>query len=390
MKKVGIIENIQDVNFPSERRYEYDSAAEFMAATGGNTGNIAFVHAANKIIGNPKIKVDWGWSPERVREQVDHLVICCANQLGAHADLRGWAEQLEKFNLPVTLLGLGAQSDSFEKIPDLPEGTIKFIDLVKNLSASSETNIAVRGDFTKSVLKQYNISSNPLGCPSLHSSNLSDLGSVIFKNQKSLGDIKRVAVAAGNPWHGPSALFERILVDIVNNFHGEYIVQHPESMVQFVLGEVDKITEKTKNRFLEIYGNEFDFDQLIEWYRHNSSIYVDVPNWSRALKRADLVLGPRYHGVALAIQVGRPGCVITIDSRTEELCLGTAIKNINVKDAIKFSSEELLERSLWSQDDALAFDENRLKRAKGYVDFLRENELIPSAHLLSNAGMNSC
>jgi polysaccharide pyruvyl transferase WcaK-like protein len=39
-----------------------------------------------------------------------------------------------------------------------------------------------------------------------------------------------------------------------------------------------------------------------------------------SLRRCDLTIGPRYHGVALALQAERGGVTVTIDSRTEEMC----------------------------------------------------------------------
>ena len=384
MKRVGLIDNIQDIQNFIGTKYETATAAECMAATGGNTGNVAFVHAARKIIGNPITRVGWGWTPSIVRERVDHLVICCANQLGKHADLGSWADRLEQFGLPVTLLGLGAQSDTLNDAPIIPDGTVRFINMVKQLNYSSQTNIAVRGSFTQTVLTNHEITSTPIGCPSLHISPVRDLGSTIIKAQAKR-KVKRVAVAAGNPWHGPSALLERVLVDIVDTYQGEYIIQHPESMLQFAFGEVDSITSQTKNRFLEIYGDRFSFEELLEWYRRYAGVYIDPATWLRALNHFDLAVGPRYHGIALAIQAGRPGCVITIDSRTEELCLGTSIKHLKVQDVAGLSADEIVALAAWSTEDAMRFDEARLAKAVDYVNFLQNNDLQPSEHLLGNA-----
>lgn len=384
MKRVGLIDNLQNISNFIFEKYETATADDCMAATGGNTGNVAFVYAARKIIKNPIVRIEWGMNPIDVKNSVDHLVICCANQIGTHVDLGWWATCLERFGLPVTLLGLGAQSDSQEIIPEIPAGTQKFLQVVGQLNYSSNSNIAVRGGFTQNVLSINDVVSLPIGCPSLHISSVRNLGSAILEKQNQC-KTKRVAVSAGNPWHARSAFLERTLVDIVDAYRGEYIIQHPKEMLQFAFGENDGVTPQVVARFLEVYGPKFNLKDLFEWYRYNSAVYVDAASWLRALRKFDLSIGPRYHGVALAIQAGIPGCVITIDSRTEELCSGTSIKSLAVSDVMNISTEDLISKSFWSDEDAEKFDVFRACRAKDYVDFLQSNELCPSDALCINS-----
>lgn len=382
MKRIGIIDNLVDIQRFTESKYHACTAAEVMAATGGNTGNVAFVFGIRQLIKNPISRVEWSWAPETVKERFDHLVICCANQLGSHTDLGGWADRLEQFGLPVTLVGLGAQSDNIETDPVLPDGTKHFLEYVKSQHQTGEgSNISVRGKFTQRVLENLNVPSEPAGCPSLLISAEHELGKEILLRQQRSKNFKRVAVAAGNPWHGPSAALEETLVNIVNQFNGEYILQHPESMLQVAYGEREKIPQKTIDRFLEVYASNFNQEEMFEWFRHNSCAFIDAPNWMRFISKFDFMIGPRYHGVALAIQAKVPGCVITIDSRTHELCEGTTIKSIPLSEAIDLTSLELIEKSRWSTSDAEAFDRDRLIKARTYSKFLESNDIEPSDHL---------
>ena len=380
MKRVGLIDNLSHIVEFREERFHEASAAELMVATGGNTGNVAFVHGVRKILSNPLSRVGWGWDPAIVRERFDHLVVCCANQLGAHADLGGWSDRVELFGLPITLIGLGAQSENKQTFPKIPDGTRRFLSAVKDHATDGGSNIAVRGDFTHSFLESMSVDSSPYGCPSLLISKVRNLGVAILNRQAS-ATVRKVVVAAGNPWHGESAGLERLLVEIVEEYDGEYVLQHPESMIQFAFGESDLISEKSMSRFLEVYGERFDSRGLLDWYRRKSSVFADAPTWMRFLKRADLVLGPRYHGVALGIQAGIPGTVVTIDSRTDELCEGTGIKAVALADAMTMSSAQLVDSCHWSQDDAVRFDANRKLRVHQYIDFLVRNGLSPSQHL---------
>ncbi|WP_313166630.1 polysaccharide pyruvyl transferase family protein [Massilia oculi] len=377
-RRVGIIDNLEDLHSFVDNRYERASATEIMSATGGNTGNVAFVYAARKVVGNPMTRVSWGTSHEEVRANCDHLIICCANQIGKHVDLGVWADRLEKFGLPVSLLGLGAQSESNTVFPEIPEGTKKFLSVVNALRFQGVDNIAVRGDFTQAVLANEKISAIPTGCPSLHISPIKNLGESILKRQAQTTGEAAVVVAAGNPWHQRSAKLEQILVDIVEQAKGIYVLQHPESMFQFALGE--SVKETTLNHFLEIYGNGFTEHSLREWYRRNAAFFIDAPNWMRALSRFDRVVGPRYHGVALGIQAGIPGAVVTIDSRTEELCTGTGIPRIDISEALKMNANELCEAALWTDEDAVEFDRNRKIKATMLKEFIVANGLEPSSH----------
>lgn len=381
MKRIGIIDNLDDIQTLLESNYHDCNASEIMKATGGNTGNVAFVFGARQIIKNPVTRINWGWHPDVVKQHVDHLVVCCANQIGAHADLSSWAEKLEEFSLPVTLLGLGAQSDSYDVEPIVPDGTKRFLKTVTELRANPEQpNIGVRGAFTQSILKTLGVDSIRTGCPSLMISKEPELGKKILARQGNI-PYEKVAIAAGNPWHGQSAFLERVLVNIVDKYSGAYILQHPESMIQLALGETENITEKTINRFLDVYGERFDLNEMLLWYRKNAYIFVDAPNWMRFLDKFDAVIGPRYHGVALALQHSVPGCVFTIDSRTEELCDETAVKSIHVSKLKSLETEELIRVSRWNSDDAEKYDVNRGVKASVFRDFLYANNIEPSEQL---------
>jgi Polysaccharide pyruvyl transferase len=380
-RRVGLIDNLVDIDSFISSQLHAASAKEIMTATGGNTGNAGFVFGTRKILGNRITRAGWGWNPKVIQERFDHLVICCANQLGSHADLGTWADRLEQFNLPVTLFGLGAQSDNYDKKPKLPDGTMRFLRLVETLkSDATSSNIGVRGQFTQSVLSDLGIESSRTGCPSLMISKDRNWQADLAGSNIAMDKIK-VAVAAGNPWHGPSAFLEPLLVEIVDNHRGAYVLQHPEVMFQIALGETETIPPKTIERFLEVYNTGGNFESLVNWYRHNAHFFVEAPNWMRFLRTFDMVIGPRYHGVALGIQAGIPGCVFTIDSRTAELCEETAIKNIPTTLLKGLTDDEVVEASSWTTDDINAFVENRAEKAIVFSDFISSNNLTPSVHL---------
>jgi hypothetical protein len=377
VKKVGIIDNLG----AAEINWNDFSAENVMSSTGGNTGNIAFVHGVNKIIKNEKIRIEWGTSIEDVKNNCSHIVICCANQLGAHVDLQEWADFLDKCNIPVTLIGLGAQSVSYDVLPKIQNGTLNFLNVVRKLRRDDNQNIAVRGDFTRNFLDSVGVESVALGCPSLFISDKKNLGNLVYQN--SLRNQQRLSVAAGNPWDVKSASLERKLVDIVNDTGGEYVLQHPVEMFKLALGEKSTFDHRTMEAFVGFYGEAFNNDSIFDWFRRYSVFFDRADLWMNYMKKFDGVVGARYHGVALAVQAGIPGCVVAIDSRTRELCESTGIKYVTIMATDSMTESDIVELIPWSVHDAEIFDKNRFVKANGFVKFLENNMLTPSDSIIN-------
>lgn len=366
--RIGLIDNLGDIDNFLLNRFSHCSAASIMEATGGNTGNIAFVHGTKKLLNNQFKRITWGTSAEWVKKNIDLIVVSCANQLGEHVDLAVWAQKLEEFDTPVALIGIGAQSESKDTHPKIPAGTLSFLDIANKLKPNGVCNIVTRGNFTSEVLKNLGYQSLPAGCPSLHITNADDLGSEILAFQQN-HEIRKISVAAGNPWHAKSSKLEKTLTDIVDKYSGAYVLQHPASMIELAQGEQTSLSENQINGYMAAYGNKFNKHELTEWYRRNAVLFIDAGNWIQFYKRFDLILGPRYHGVALAIQACRPGTVVSIDSRTEELCDETGIKQISITDAINLSESDLIEACRWTANDAEKLTTIKSKQYRHYTEF---------------------
>lgn len=385
MKNVGLITNTNPLLL--ERTLgSTDSLAENIdKAMGGNTGNIGFIHGTSKLLGDKVHRIGWGDKPESIKKHIDHIVICCANQIGEHVDLGAWAKTLEEYDRPVTLVGLGAQANSKDDFPEIPNGTKEFLDVVSKKKASKASNILVRGSYTQSVLEMAGYTSIPAGCPSLLISDTPFLGKEIVKYSQTHPPAK-IALAAGNPWHSTSASLEQKLVSIVNEWRGEYIIQHPLAMLKFALGESDMVDEETRSRFCQVYASIIEPSKLARWFLQNSIAFTDAQTWMRFLRKFDLTIGPRYHGIALAIQTGRPGMVITIDSRTQELCESTGVKHMPLITALDLSIDELIQSAAWSNADGECLDRARKIQSGRFSDAFLDNDLMPSAHALAQPG----
>jgi len=383
--KIGVITNLVNIDQFVRQKMLVADTADWMLATGGNTGNVAFVEGILKILGGNLGIVNWGDNSDAVNKHYDRLVVCCANQLGTHVDLGGWADCLNGFNLPTTFIGLGAQSDLAGDMPVIPEGTLRFLDVASSCRFNSEqSNIITRGSFTSDVLKANGYDSAPLGCPSQFISPQKNLGLKCLQRQQR-GKYQRVMVAAGNPWH-PSYTIEKLLIDIVNQYNGDYVLQHPRALFDLATGALHQLSDAQRSRIESIYGFLGDLQEISKWFSSYAVFFADAQNWMHYSKRFSLVLGPRYHGVALPIQVGVPGKVIAIDSRTEELSAATGVPFVRYQKVENLCPEDMLGLCRWSKNDAEHYDAVRLGNASQYAPALEANGLEVSKHLKDLAG----
>jgi hypothetical protein len=124
-----------------------------LTKTGGNTGNQIIAHALLGQINYQNIAWDYGVDPHEVNERFDMFVIAAANFLFSSFDFGGMADYIEKADLPVAIVGLGAQACSYNPDIKLLPGTERFLKVV----AERAVSIGVRGPFTQQVLDRRGI-----------------------------------------------------------------------------------------------------------------------------------------------------------------------------------------------------------------------------------------
>ena len=178
----------------------FATAREMYRLAGSNSGNLAFTAAIRRHLvgwGDPA-NLGWNATPEQIRTGGDICVIPGANKLGRHTNLGGIAGLLERVEIPIVAISLGAQSDIDYGIPEIPEGTLRWVKAIADRAPSSYENIGVRGEFTRRVLHEYGFDRvRVLGCPSLFLNPSAGLGRLIEGNVTD--PPSHVAVAAGGP-----------------------------------------------------------------------------------------------------------------------------------------------------------------------------------------------
>ena len=102
---------------------------QVFAQMGGNAGNLAFVYAIRQHLvgwGDPA-NLPWRALPAHLERSGDVCVIPCANQFGPRFDLDRLANRLAKVDMPLVAVGLGAQSGLNLQIPEVPDGTVRWL-----------------------------------------------------------------------------------------------------------------------------------------------------------------------------------------------------------------------------------------------------------------------
>lgn len=147
---------------------------------GANSGNLAFAFAVRQLVSGKHFPNDT--DADVLDAMKGTAVFPAANMLGAHADQGGRVKQLAKLkNTHFVALGLGAQSDLEQAIPELSSGTISWLKEIDRLAPSDAPNVGVRGEFTKRVMDHYGFGhrAEVLGCPSLFINPTPNLGRII-------------------------------------------------------------------------------------------------------------------------------------------------------------------------------------------------------------------
>jgi hypothetical protein len=337
--------------------------------SGGNTGNFAYIHGLCSQIASEFDLLPWHVRPEIVRESYDVVVIACANQLGPHTDLGNLAEHLEKIDLPTVAIGLGAQAGGFDKKVTLTEGTKRWIQAIASHAPSSAPNIGVRGEFSRLQLEHYGFGERAAitGCPSNFINPDPELPSKLMAKFESR-KLDRVAVPAGLHLWAQLKDVERQLADLVEETTGSYIAQSELDMIRLTRGEFDRIEASTLASLNAYIRPNLSLDEFVVWCKRHAVCFIDATSWLEAMRNFDFVVGPRFHGVMLAIQAGTPGGVIAHDSRTYEMCETMCIPVRHYTDLTEGVTKDNL-RSLFKFDSS-AYRQRRRELGARYIDVL--------------------
>lgn len=300
---------------------------------GANTGNLLFINALVRQVQHDKATFGYGIDVDFVNQSVDLIVIPAANWLQPGTDLTGWWRALRDTTPPIIMAGIGAHSLSFEHVPKLRPGTVRFMQMVSDRSKV----ISTRGHYTTKVLKHYGFENAvTTGCPSLFTHCTPD-----FPEVRQSSDFRMSQVAIQATRHAISedrkiyetgrAHIERTLFQAARFSSAHYIFQSEREEVPLVLGRASsELTEQQIENLLFYYGVG-TLDDLGGFFKR-SRVFFEIDEWFAFLRTMSFSIGSRLHGCIAALTAGTEACLLTHDTRTRELAEFAQLPSIEAGD----------------------------------------------------------
>lgn len=307
-----------------------------MRKVGNNCGNLVFQYAVTNLIDEP-VKVigeDISWNVKKIQETCRAMVIPSANFLREGFDFTGYVEFLEKADLPLVFIGLGAQADDFDKKEfDFHPSVLRLIDLIKERSEK----VSIRGEFTARVLERYGISSYEItGCPSNFINQAPDFPEIIARKLQE--PLRSFITHADEPWPKKQVKkdTERRLVDWTRNGRALMVQQAVPKMIEYMRQNNPFATEEVGAHFEGSLAKTLmpgaDIEEFRDFMAVKMRTYYSVEQWLEDSSKFDFSIGLRLHGNMAAWQSGTPALWITHDSRTQELSDIMGLPNIGIED----------------------------------------------------------
>lgn len=338
---------------------------------GSNSGNILFYSSVHRAISVPGAEiVPDGYALERatslpladmVNDEFDSVVIPLANSFREtflpHLDRL--ADLIKQLNVPVTVVGVGAQLQLNERAEDVSgeyrRAVTGFVKAVLDKSAS----IGVRGEFTASMLKTFGFSDDQvdvIGCPSVFMKGLAD---PLVKKRAELAADSRIGLN-----YTPK-------VKDIDAFLEQATTQFPESVV---------IPQTHRSFNMMVWGEDRRGavnPRLPQHTRHplylndRMRFFIDASTWIDYMRGLDFVAGTRLHGNIAGVLAGTPSLLIAHDSRTFELAKYHGIPY--VMDTTLADGLDLAK--IYAETDFGSFEAKQPETFERYRNFLDKNGL---------------
>lgn len=380
-------------HIPAPERFDDET---LLAALGANAGNLMFQYACPRLIEGQARHIGLANVPYTDRTALQNaraLVFPAANHLRLGADWTGLCAYLEAAQLPLVVLGLGAQAGR-EDMGHMRRALRADPMIGRFAAILRERAIAIsfRGIYSASVGHDLGLSGPVLGCPSWLINPDVNLGQSLLQQFKAVLDMPlTIGLAAAAPFEiagdAKRRAIEQKLIQFLHQSDGLYIQQSGGIAAMRVARDgVDGLPENHRASLGAILWPE---GQAALWplLKRTGYFPVSAPEWITKLRATSLVLGSRLHGVMAALAAGRAAALIAHDSRTAETTATMALPSLEADALLNCATVQEVLRHI--QFDADHFDQARHDAARGMVDLLRKAGLHPSAHLLDLADVTS-
>jgi hypothetical protein len=313
-----------------------------LAKTGGNTGNQLIARGLLDRIVYEDISWDHSIDPRKVHERFDMIIVAAANFLFPKFDLGGMAHYIERADLPVAIVGLGAQSNNYDPNISLMPGTERFVKVI----AERAVSIGVRGPYTQEVLAVRGVHNVTVtGCPSYY------MGGPDGMNvpRRPFEQVKRLSINASRDVIVHSFDKERML-RLVREIYStgiawkaDFIAQSEPAEIRLGDRQSRNVEESLRELSTFLMGMAPEAD-IRKWATDHVRVFFDVDDWLDNVQNYDFVIGSRFHGCMIALQRGVPALVICHDTRTEDMCRFLGMPFVSIVDLDEIDVAELYTR----------------------------------------------
>ncbi|WP_269931497.1 polysaccharide pyruvyl transferase family protein [Aminobacter sp. HY435] len=333
---------------------------------GLNSGNMMFTEALCRLLGRTS-PIPFSL-PERELEGCDALVLAVANWINEYDDFGWLADRIERSDMAVFLVGVGAQASMDMVYPRIKPGTLRLLKVVAERSVS----IAARGEFTCDVLEHFGIKNAvPVGCPSLL---LAGSSGIEFTQRASTA---RTVVHGTRHGYQQAVGLQKFMYQQAFKHDYDLLLQseHPDIVLALDLVEEHKLAEKAYEAVQGVYGAG-SVDATIRFLKAHGLFYFNYESWISAMKARTFCVGTRIHGTIASILAGTHATLIAHDSRTLEMAKAMSIPYVeasSIPTDVDMDVEKLLEISRYS-NVAISYDAYRQK----YMEYFEANRLATS------------
>jgi hypothetical protein len=343
--------------------------------TGQNTGNILFISALHKVISRETPTDHSRFVAAEIREKHDGLVIPAANWFNRSSDFGGLADRVEAVDLPVVMVGLGAQSYSQETYPQPTPGTLRLLKVVSERCHS----ISVRGEYSADALAHHGVKNVTVtGCPSML---WNGKPLEVTKPEK---DVHRIALSSTRAdmyepvfLDDPSFAVSRMLSRLAYHKDIDYVAQTELADMQIAAGEtVASLLDDRRREYLERLFEEKDGAAISTYLRRRLKAFFNVESWTSYLAGMDFTIGTRLHGVIASLLAGTPAALIVHDTRTREMARHLRIPCFEARDILESAEKTGLDfQRIYDSIDFSDFNAQQVAYFDDFMTFFKRNDV---------------
>jgi len=363
-----------------------DDSETVSKKSGLNFGNLLFQYACKNLISGDflGIGINSTWDIERIKSECDKIIFPSANFINEESDFGIFADFLEKLDLPIISIGLGAQNDlTNRKEINLKKGTRRLIEIL----ADKSNVIGVRGEYTQSVLNRMGIKNTQvIGCPSNLLTPTEELKRSFHSKLKR--QTKFITVNGHHPWTSDNKLkmLERALFNIAYSYDGDYLAQSHDPLIKLASKSRHCSLSEWRDILKSLHcasGLSISLNDFEKFACKNLYYETDVPSWLYKSSFYDFSIGLRLHGNMVSFQAGTPSLWISHDSRTQELIEVMKLPYIS---QTQLNNSKLLEYNNIFSDQLDVYFKRRNILENNFFEFLVKNNLKPSR--VTNSGLD--